>query len=122
MEVKEAPPKTQSANRDGQDDLRVLILGAKKFIDGTPSQTALEAVQQGFRNHGVPLLGLYLARAICHCEKQCEEGSVYGFTLPRTDKAIEAIMSFYVTLHGLEIQDTNDPDVNRGVFKAYLDE
>lgn len=81
MEVKDAPPKTQAAERDGSDDLRVLILGARRFIDGTQPATALSTLSEGFKKQGVSLLGCYVARAICHCEKKCPEGTLYGFTL-----------------------------------------
>lgn len=114
-------PATVTPGRDGTDDLRVLILGARSFIAGTKSAEAIAALTEGFKNHDVSLLGCYVARAICHCEKQCPEGSLYGFTLPRTDKSVSAIMSFFINLDGLEIKDTTDPEVNRGVFKAYLD-
>lgn len=121
MEVKDAPPKTATPARDGSDDLRILILGACRFVDNTQSTEAIEALCHGFNLRGTPLLGCYIARAICHCDRKCPEGSLYGFTLPRTEEAIESIMDFYITLNGLEIKDTTDPDVNRGVFKGYLD-
>lgn len=121
MEVKDAPPKTVTPERDGSDDLRVLILGARRFIDNTPSTEAIEAIREGFNLRGTPLLGCYIARAICHCDKKCLEGSLCGLTLPRTEEAVHSIMDFYITLDGLEIKDTTDPDVSRGVFKAYLD-
>lgn len=121
MEVKEAPPKTAPAEGDGSEDIRALILADCHFKPNTPAAVVLDIISRGFENLNTTLLGAYATRAPCQCGKGCKEATIFGIVLPLTDESLEAIGYFYMAVRGIEIKHTTDPEVARGVFKAYLD-
>lgn len=117
MEVKDAPPKTDMPNAgDGAGNIKIVIEAISSI---NPGMQVLPDLRKAFDEIGTPLLGATAMKRICSCGN-CP-GTIYGLILARNEQAIVNVGLFYVAIGGMDIRDTNDPDLKIGSFDEIVD-